>query len=612
MADRGTGATIEGAIEVRVPALGELVTQLPWLSPGAASLLALARLPATSAWSQVRLDPGAVLLMLRRAAGRLGTASISFFPALLRDPAVLEGAVDFLNRQGGQGSTPGAPDFPAEAGSADGFVDWNQPLVRPVYEASLRYARLARRVAEMTERSDPDNAWVAGLLAPLGWLAACALNPQQMTRCLEDRRLAGDAARVQYELWGLDQAGLARRLLRGWRLPRWLRIVVGHLGLPAELAQELGAEPDLFRVVQVGVGLAQKENGLLHLAVATPGSDAAEALGLSRREQDLLLREAADPPETQFLLPQWQPPSQVPLLADLLSSAAESLRLRQAASVEQLEADCDRLQLALEKSRHEEASRLHLLKLKALAEFAAGAAHEINNPLAVISGQAQYLLAHEDEPAHQRSLQTIINQAQRVHQVLTEVLQFARPPRPQRQLIDVRSLIREVTLSLGDLALQRQIELSSPEPEHPLYLSADPRQISTALQCLLRNAIEAAPSGGWARLRLEAPTPERVDLIVEDNGSGPVPGQVEHLFDPFYSGRQAGRGRGMGLPTAWRLARQHDGDVRFDKLRGGPTRFVLSLPRSIEGNGHAATPAGANEPSRSASSPTNGSAGAHA
>ena len=64
------------------------------------------------------------------------------------------------------------------------------------------------------------------------------------------------------------------------------------------------------------------------------------------------------------------------------------------------------------------------LKLEALAEFAAGAAHEINNPLAVISGQAQYLLGHEAETVRQQSLQKIISQVQRIHLVLTELMQL--------------------------------------------------------------------------------------------------------------------------------------------------------------------------------------------
>jgi signal transduction histidine kinase len=100
-----------------------------------------------------------------------------------------------------------------------------------------------------------------------------------------------------------------------------------------------------------------------------------------------------------------------------------------------------------------------------------------------------------------------------------------------------------------------------------------------ALACLLRNAIEAAPAEGWAGIRVATPSSDQLEIWVEDSGAGPTPQQLEHIFDPFFSGRQAGRGRGLGLPTAWRLAREHGGDVYFDDRSQGPTRFVLRLPR---------------------------------
>jgi signal transduction histidine kinase len=230
--------------------------------------------------------------------------------------------------------------------------------------------------------------------------------------------------------------------------------------------------------------------------------------------------------------------------------------------------------------RQGERERLQAQKLTALAELAAGAGHEINNPLAVISGQAQYLLAHEEEPARRRALQTITSQAQRIHQILTELMHFARPPVPHRQPVDVGGLIRDVTESLRGLAAERKVRLVCAEPALPVAIHADPTQARTALSCLLRNAIEAAPAEGWAGIRLETPENGAVDLIVEDNGNGVSPAEREHLFDPFYSGRKAGRGRGLGLSTAWRLARQHAGEVRFDAASAAPTRFVLSLPRA--------------------------------
>ena len=111
---------------------------------------------------------------------------------------------------------------------------------------------------------------------------------------------------------------------------------------------------------------------------------------------------------------------------------------------------------------------------------------------------------------------------------------------------------------------------------------ADPKQLSTALACLLRNAIEAAPTEGWARLRVEVTATDRLRIAIEDSGPGPASTNSEHLFDPFFSGRAAGRGRGLGLPTAWRLARENGGDVIFEPLPAGPTRFVMTLPRIAE------------------------------
>ena len=119
-------------------------------------------------------------------------------------------------------------------------------------------------------------------------------------------------------------------------------------------------------------------------------------------------------------------------------------------------------------------------------------------------------------------------------------------------------------------------------PNTVLALQADPAQVKTALMCLVRNAIEAAPPEGWAAVRVEVVDEHTLELVVEDNGNGPTAEDLEHLFDPFYSGRKAGRGRGLGLPTAWRLARQHGGEVRFANSEAGPTRFLLRWPRGVD------------------------------
>lgn len=531
------------------------VTHLAWICPSAASLAALA-CHGVAAWDEVRADPGAVLLVLRSAAP--GRTLPALLPAVGDGRAVLETALDLLDRA------------PA------GFADWSQPEARSVYHAALAAAALAHRIADRTARCNPENAWTAGLLAPLGRLALCAA--PRPARC--------------------GPEAVARRLARRWHLPAWLTAVAGHLTLPAEVAQSLGADPAIFQVAQLAVALVAEHTPEV-LPAVPPASAAADGLGLAA-DLDTLRGETAD------LLRQpaarvWVRPDAQPLLRELLRVAAEAHRLRDEELRRRLEADLDALHQLVESQRGREEERLRQQKLTALAEFAAGAGHEINNPLAVISGQAQYLLrrlpgetptetALLPTEALRRSLNTIVQQAQHVHQLLRGLMQFARPPRPKVQPLDLAGVVEEVVASQAEFAAARGVTLDHAPAGRPVPLDADPDQVRMALACLVRNAIEAASAssdpapGGWARVRLEPSAAGPVDVVVEDSGPGPDARLREHLFDPFFSGRQAGRGRGLGLPTAWALARQHGGNVRLASAPGEPTRFVLSLPgRPAEG-----------------------------
>jgi signal transduction histidine kinase len=545
---------------VRVSALGEAVTHLPWLSPSASTLAALARPPSAEAWDQIRFDPGGVLLLLRQNAGTSTGATPSSFPISLQEPAVLEETVRILERR--------------EAG----FVNWNQPGLRPIYQAGVMLARHAEFIARQTEGCHPESAWVAGLLAPFGWYAVCAVDPEKAVECLQNRDFPGDPAGVQKSIWGLDYSAIARRLSRRWRMPLWLAVMCGHLELPVQAAEKLGADPVLFQVLQLAVGLASNQNDSLRLVAGKPPEIVAGDLGLTGlqlQEIEQAIGEMRARPQAD---PVWQAPGEIRLLADLLLLAAANRRLAESPVMGNLEREIDHLHRALRDQYAGEEQRLRAAKLSSLAEFAAGAGHEINNPLAVISGQAQYLQNHEPDPSRQRSLQTIIDQTQRIHVILNELMYFARPPRLQRQALDMVSLVKEVTGSLMEFAASRRVQLTCAHPDHPISIDADKRQMHMAAGCLLRNAIEAAPAEGWARMRLEIICCDRLALVVEDNGPGPTPLQREHMFDPFFSGRQAGRGRGLGLPTAWRLIREHGGDVRFEELPQGLTRFIMTLP----------------------------------
>jgi two-component system NtrC family sensor kinase len=556
--------------------LGEAAMDLPWLAPNVASMTTLARSQLPSVWLQLRTDPGVVLLSARNLESNSPL-----------DVALLEAV---LHQQ---------THFHL------GFVDWNQPGPDVVHRICHRQAILASQLAEKVG-CDKQRAWLAGFLAPLGWLAVTAVEPGKIAGYLEILQKNTNASIWQRQAWGHDHTAIARRLSRCWRLPVWLSSILGNLGLHVGIAERLDAEPQLFQIVQLTISLLQERETGLSLPVGTGMADLLSALHLDAIEVGACTDSAL---QAELPAQTWESPAKHALLPDLLRLALENRRQNDAAWIERLQQDLDQLQEALVHQCADEKNRLQAMKLSSLAEFAAGAGHEINNPLAVISGQAQYVLKQMDwldVPAEEiedvreyldnlrtkitPSLQKIIGQTQRVHSILTDLMQFARPGTSKLQAISTRSVIRDVVDSLQSLAQQRKVRLIAAEVEHDEFLQADPRQVRIALSGLLRNAIEAAPADGWAGIRIEKKK-GTLDLIVEDSGNGPCPTIREHLFDPFFSGRSAGRGRGMGLPIAWRLARQQGGEVRFDGIHGGVTRFVLMLalatpPVFANGNGY--------------------------
>jgi len=495
--------------------------------------MVLARPHDPERWNTVRRDPGCVTLALSHHE--------TFVPA-----NVLTAALNGLQRE------------------PSGRISDQRILSH-----AIDIARTAESLAQSRSGVDLERAWIAGLLAPLGWLAIAATDADALSRCLSDQAFRHDPFGVQQRHWGLDASGIARRLAWRWHLPTWLTSIIGHLNLPLSTAQHFGADGELFAIVQLAVAICDAKPDGLMLAPAIDVQELRHRLGLNR---DALPRFESPPEPLTFVDPYTQP-----LLIELLSS-----RSVETPAVEPLEAEIDRLHQALCEQRMSEETRLRDAKLSALAEFAAGASHEINNPLAVISGHGQYLLAREEDAARQSALQAIIRQTHRIHSILSELMQFARPLPPQKQPLDIRAVVAGVLHDLRDSAEAKRIRIDYSDSECALPLVGDARQVSLALTCLVRNAIEAALADGWVHVRLEKSVSDRLDVVIEDSGTGPNLEQREHLFDPFYSGRSAGRGRGLGLPTAWRLAHEHGGDVSFVPLADGPTRFVLSLPLAEE------------------------------
>ena len=216
-------------------------------------------------------------------------------------------------------------------------------------------------------------------------------------------------------------------------------------------------------------------------------------------------------------------------------------------------------------------------RLEALAEFAAGAGHEINNPLATIIGRAQQLLKDETDPQRRQSLAIIATQAYRVRDMIGDVMSFARPPAPTLQQVDATALSRTVIERLAETlaAGQCRVDIAATGPAE---IDADPAQFSIVLSELIRNAITALqPAGGMIHVSVQT-NESRVTIEVTDHGKGFTPIEREHAFDPFFSGRQAGRGLGFGLCKAARIVHLHGGTISISSPPEGPTTILTRWP----------------------------------
>ncbi|HEY2760453.1 MAG TPA: ATP-binding protein, partial [Pirellulales bacterium] len=241
--------------------------------------------------------------------------------------------------------------------------------------------------------------------------------------------------------------------------------------------------------------------------------------------------------------------------------------------------------------------RLQSAKLDSLKEFAYGAGHELNNPLANIASRAQTLLKEEHHPERRRRLAAINTQAFRAHEMLADMMLFARPPQPVWQQVDLVPLVDEVLAGLADLAAQQQTALHAPTRRESLYVKADGVQLRIALRALGINALEALNQGGNITIEIcrseEAATAtadlaepmqnnfaqnDLAQIAVTDDGPG-IPAEIrEKIFDPFFSGREAGRGLGFGLSKCWRIVTFHGGRLDVHSVPGQGATLTILLP----------------------------------
>ncbi len=217
-------------------------------------------------------------------------------------------------------------------------------------------------------------------------------------------------------------------------------------------------------------------------------------------------------------------------------------------------------------------------KLAAVGELAAGVAHEINNPLAIIRGNAELLEMELPLDSPSREEVAIINrQVGRVERIVSGLLHFARRKERQLDRVDLHQILNDVQGSIGHqvsldgITLEKEYDLALPG------LDADGDQLRQLFANLMANAAQAMPDGGTLTLTTRfTPTTESCTVTIADTGNGIAPDHLSRIFNPFFTTK--GSGTGLGLSISYGIVREHGGSITATNNPGDGALFTVTLP----------------------------------
>ncbi len=230
----------------------------------------------------------------------------------------------------------------------------------------------------------------------------------------------------------------------------------------------------------------------------------------------------------------------------------------------------------------------HTHKLSSIGRLAAGVAHEINNPMAIINEKAglmKDLVAYDDNFQNKEKFlgltDSILKSVERCRAITHRLLGFARRMEIQLVELDLNELIQETLGFLEKEALYRNIELVLKLADNLPRICSDRGQVQQVFLNIINNALAAVEDEGEIVITSWEEDADTVGVSIQDNGSGMSEATLKSIFDPFFSTKQE-KGTGLGLAITYGIVKKMDGEIKVESKQGEGSIFTVYLPKKAK------------------------------
>jgi signal transduction histidine kinase len=221
-------------------------------------------------------------------------------------------------------------------------------------------------------------------------------------------------------------------------------------------------------------------------------------------------------------------------------------------------------------------------KLSSIGLLAAGVAHEVNTPLAVISSYAQMLSKQlQGDPTRTALLEKITRSTFRASEIVNNLLNFSRTSGTEFTEVDVNKIVSDTLALLEHQFKTSKIKVQDELADHLPLIQGNAGKLQQVFLNLFLNAKDAMPSGG--SLRVATSNGNGVSIVIADTGSGIAQEHIRRIYDPFFTTKTTprdgqNRGTGLGLSVTYGIIQEHAGKIRVESQPGEGTTFYLDFP----------------------------------